>query len=58
MILLWVVIVWFLLTLFAWGMASSRNEYDDLFYSLCLFPANLIYILKVWWKSIIKVIKY
>lgn len=57
MILFWVVIVWFLLTLLAWGMAS-RNEYDNLFYSLCFFPANLIYILKVWWKSIIKVIKY
>lgn len=58
-ILMALIVVWLICTIIAVVIYGfTEDDDDDVDFSIiALFPANLILVIKYWWKSIIKAIK-
>lgn len=51
-----IICLWVFCALLSIIIYANRKEYTD-WSVIALFPANLIYVLKAFWRSIIKAIK-
>ena len=56
-ILFFVALTWWVFVLFALLINMVDDEVDPSPIVVFLFPANLIFVIKYWWKAIIKAIK-
>lgn len=56
-ILVFIGIAWITSTLLTIGILLMDEDVEIDYPVLFLFPANLIFVVKYWWKSIIKAIK-
>lgn len=56
-ILFFVVLTWWVFVLFALLINMVDDEVEVSPLVVFLFPANLIFVIKYWWKAIIKAIK-
>lgn len=56
-ILFFVAITWWVSVLFALLILVVDEEVEISNLVILLFPANLIFVIKYWWKAIIKAIK-
>lgn len=55
--LFFIAITWWVATLFALLIIIVDDEIEESSLVVFLFPANLIFVIKYWWKAIIKAIK-
>ena len=56
-ILFFVALTWWISVLFALLILVVDEEVEISNLVILLFPANLIFVIKYWWKAIIKAIK-
>ena len=56
-ILFFIALAWWISVLFALLIIIVDDEIEENLLVIFLFPANLIFVIKCWWKAIIKAIK-